>query len=137
MPRVRVAGPRRIGLQPEAFACQVNKDGLGIACVSVAGELDIASAPGLERILRRTELGARLLVLDLHDLTFMDSAGLRLLVATNDRAQQTGCRLVVVPGPPQVQRLLALSPVADELEVAEPGDIDPAAQVLLRAARSG
>ena len=99
--------------------------------------LDIAAAPQLERVLRRAELHARLLVLDLRDLTFMDSFGLQLIIAGSHRAQRTGRRLILVGGPRQVRRLLALCGVADDLEVVEPDEIAPAAQLLLQITRAG
>jgi anti-anti-sigma factor len=74
-------------------------------------------------------------MLDLRDLTFMDSFGLHLITAANDRAQLAGRRLVLLPGPQQVQRLLAVTGAADSLELAELGDIEPATRVLLQTAR--
>ncbi len=133
---MQAAGPGLSDLPRDGFGCRVNEDGLGIACVCMAGELDIASAPRLERTLRGAELQSQQLVLDLRGLTFMDSFGLRLIVAGSHRAHRAGRRLMLVPGPPQVQRLLGLSGVADDLEVVEPGDLDPAVQVLLRTART-
>ena len=45
---------------PGRVCLQAEHDGSGIACVYVAAELDIASAPHLERVLHRAELRARL-----------------------------------------------------------------------------
>jgi anti-anti-sigma factor len=62
--------------------------------LALCGELDIASAPGLERAL--DEFGAsipRRLVIDLTDVTFMDSTGLRalLLARSAPRTATTNC----------------------------------------------
>ena len=103
----------------------------------MADELDIASAPQLERMLRRAELSARLVVLDLRELTFMDSFGLRLIADSSHRARRTGRRLLVLRGPAQVQRLFALSRAAQDLEIVEPGELEPAVHVLLQLARAG
>jgi anti-sigma B factor antagonist len=43
------------------------------------GELDIASVPALAREVLAATLGARRVVLDLSDVTWMDSTGLRML----------------------------------------------------------
>jgi anti-anti-sigma factor len=44
----------------------------------------------LERVLRRAaELRAQLVLLDLRDLTFMDSFGLHVIAGASDRAQRT------------------------------------------------
>jgi anti-anti-sigma factor len=118
------------------FVCQLGDDGSGVACIYLAAELDIASAPRFERVLRRAELQARLVVLDLRDLTFMDSFGLRLIAASDRRTQQMGRRLVLLRGPPQVQRLLAVTEAGEGLEVAELSDVEPAAQAVLQIARA-
>ncbi len=61
----------------------------GRPVVAIAGEIDIGTVPTLTRYLDEhfgSDLSA--LTLDLRDLTFMDSSGLRLLIALNDRAQR-------------------------------------------------
>lgn len=127
----------RVDLRPQEFVCNLSHDGSGVACVYVAAELDIASAPHLEHVLHEAELQARLVVLDLRDLTFMDSFGLRLIATTTERAQRTGRRLTLLGGPRQVRRLLALTGVDERLEIAELGDFDPATRMLLETARAG
>ena len=53
--------------------------------VRMRGELDLASAPDVDRELRRREEEADLLVLDLRRVTFIDSGGLRtILLGTNE-----------------------------------------------------
>jgi len=52
--------------------------------VHVAGALDIATSPELERTLE--ELNARLVVLDMRELGFMDCAGVHTIVAASRRA---------------------------------------------------
>jgi anti-anti-sigma factor len=51
-----------------------------VAVVAPSGELDIASSTGLRRALREAGQGARLVLLDLHDVTFLDSTILGLCV---------------------------------------------------------
>jgi anti-sigma B factor antagonist len=78
--------------------------------LALSGELDIASAPELERAL--DELGPsnpRRLVIDLTDVTFMDSTGLRALLLARQRTEQGDHELVLRPGPRQVQRVFELS----------------------------
>lgn len=64
----------------------------------VAGELDLATAPQLERTLRETQQQARLILLDLRELTFMDSAGVHTIVNASIAARQLGRRLVLLRG---------------------------------------
>lgn len=78
----------------------------GIANLALRGELDLAGAPMLERSLLELERrGPRRLVIDLRDLRFIDSTGLRLLLAANTRAQERGGELVLRPGDATVQRV--------------------------------
>jgi anti-anti-sigma factor len=83
--------------------------------------LDLATAPSLEQTLRRAERRARLVVLDLRELTFMDSAGVHVIVNASVRARQARRRLVLVRGPSQVDRVITLAGAADVLEI---GDLD-------------
>ncbi|MBA3747658.1 MAG: STAS domain-containing protein [Solirubrobacterales bacterium] len=75
-----------------------------------AGELDIATTPALEQAIETatSEPGASV-VLDLRELTFMDSTGLRTLAQTNARAEADGFSLAIVRGPRQIERVLEIS----------------------------
>jgi stage II sporulation protein AA (anti-sigma F factor antagonist) len=82
------------------------------------GELDISTAPRLDEALARTEAeGPRLLVIDLSELTFMDSTGLRLLIGADSRAREEGRRLVLIQGNEMVQRVLRLTRLDERLEI--------------------
>jgi len=64
-------------------------------------------------------------VLDLRELTFLDSSGLRLILALQAGVHERGGRLVLVRGPRRVHRVLELTRADEELEiVADPGEID-------------
>jgi anti-sigma B factor antagonist len=102
---------------PASFACSWALHDRDAAWVHLAGELDLASAPALRDTLRDAETRAQIVLLDLRDLTFMDSAGVHAIVRACVRAQRAGRRLILVRGPRQVDRLLALAGVADRLEI--------------------
>ncbi|MGO9498859.1 MAG: STAS domain-containing protein [Solirubrobacteraceae bacterium] len=55
-----------------------------MAWVRVAGELDLAGAPRLERTLRGAELRTRLVVTSLRELTFVDSCGVGVMASAPD-----------------------------------------------------
>jgi len=78
--------------------------------VAPAGELDLASAALLERELGGLprEACARV-VLDLRDVEFIDSTGLRLLISLRNTAMRERRSLRVVPGPARVQRIFELT----------------------------
>jgi anti-anti-sigma factor len=79
----------------------------GTAMVRAAGELDLATAPELERVLEGLVGKKRAVVIDLSELTFADCAGLRpvreaLRGPDLVRLRNTGAH-------PQVQRVLELT----------------------------
>ena len=90
----------------------------------VAGELDLATAEELEAGLKELESGApAVLVLDLRELEFMDSTGLRTIVGADARAREQGWRLTIVRGPDAVQRIFSVTKLDERLEIVD----DPAA----------
>lgn len=82
----------------------------GPPLVKVRGDIDIASCPWLREELLRVigQHGARL-VLDLSGVTFMDCAGINLLLATRRRAQLEGGWLRVAEASRRVRRIIALA----------------------------
>jgi anti-anti-sigma factor len=66
-----------MGFQPgSSFGIQDDRRN-GVARLALRGELDLATAPKLEGHLEQVEQdGVRAVVLDLRDLTFVDSTGL-------------------------------------------------------------
>jgi anti-anti-sigma factor len=115
-----VAGRARALAPP--FACFWTKGGLNAAWVQVAGELDIDTSPQLEQTLR--EPVAQLVVLDLRELAFMDSSGVHAIVNAGVRARQLGRRLVLLRGPPGVDRVFGLTGSSADVEngYVDPGD---------------
>lgn len=107
-----------------AFLCSHANVGLDAAWVEVAGELDIATTPQLERTLREAAQQTRLVVLDLRDVSFMDCSGVHVIVEASCHARQVGGRLVLLRGPPNVDRVFALTAHTDAVEIA---DVDPGA----------
>lgn len=114
--------PGRTNALPPAFVCSWTNGGPDAAWVHVSGELDIATTPQLDRTLRAPELQARLLVLDLRELAFMDSSGVHVIVDASLRARRVGRRLLLLRGPPNVDRMFALTGSCDDVEI---GDVDP------------
>lgn len=92
--------------------------------LALNGELDLATVPVLEDVLQRAERVHELVVIDLHELTFLDSTGLHVLISAEQRARRSSTRLVIVQGPPQVRRLLELTGAIEQLEVvADPSSV--------------
>ena len=76
--------------------------------VSVAGELDVASSQVLEQELTKLH-AVPTVVVDLRQLTFIDSTGLGVLVRNHQLAREQGRRFGLVRGGGQVDRLLSLT----------------------------
>lgn len=69
----------------------------GVPILSVAGEIDVATAPPLrERIHRQVGSGATQLVVDLLNVTFLDSTALGVLVGAVNRLREAGGDLLLV-----------------------------------------
>jgi anti-sigma B factor antagonist len=83
----------------------------------VRGELDLACAALLERRLERVLAdGDELIVLEMSEVTFMDSTGLRTLLVGAERCRAAGSELLLGEVSRQVQRLLEISGAGGELE---------------------
>jgi anti-sigma B factor antagonist len=67
------------------------------------------------------ENGARL-VLDLRGLSFIDSSGLHLLVALDERAQRDGFQLMLLAPAAPIDRAIQLSGLDQILPFAAPAD---------------
>jgi anti-sigma B factor antagonist len=90
--------------------------------LALTGELDLATAPALEGDLRAAcEAGAGELLLDLSELSFIDSTGLRAVLVGRMLCEEHQCSYRLVPGGPQVQRLFELAGVLDQLTFVGPG----------------
>jgi anti-anti-sigma factor len=77
------------------------------------GELDLASAPHLHRIIESVQLaGANTVTIDLADVTFMDCCGLRAVLRGGDFRDFT-----LLPGAGQARRLLEVLGLLDLLPV--------------------
>lgn len=91
--------------------------------LALRGELDISTSPRLEKELEDAEAGEPgTIVLDLRELDFMDSTGLRVVVSADARARERGRRLVVVRGRDAVQRLFRITRLDERLDMVD----DPA-----------
>jgi anti-sigma B factor antagonist len=88
--------------------------------VALVGELDIASAPRFEEGLVEVEADTPgVLVLDLRRVDFIDSTGLRSVIAADERARSTGRRFVVVRGPAAVERVFKVTQLDQRLEIVD------------------
>jgi anti-anti-sigma factor len=96
-----------------------------VQIVALAGELDLSTVAELDCALQWAAADdCRQIVLDLRELEFVDSSGLRAIFELHRRARG---RLVVVRGPARVQRAFELCGLIDQLVFA----VDSARPALL------
>ncbi len=90
------------------FGLRVVPDGTGVV-VRLSGDFDLAGHMRFEAEVQDRQWDCSVLVIDLREVTFMDSCGLRSLVDVWQRSQREGFELAIVRGPAQVQRLFDLT----------------------------
>lgn len=110
-----------MSIRPTRFAVDT-QPGEGGPLVRMSGELDIASVPQAERALEdavaSTSAGV---VVDLSELTFIDSSGLRLFILLAERARAGGWRLQLLPPPESARAVFRLTGAEENLPfVTEP-----------------
>ena len=91
------------------FAVSVSREA-DATSVAPRGELDLASADALARTV--TDLwsaGADHILIDLRPLEFIDSSGLRTLLALREQAARDRREFELRAGPPVVQRIFDLT----------------------------
>jgi anti-sigma B factor antagonist len=90
----------------------------GGVLLRLSGELDMATAPRLEReIANASDSQPQAIVLDLRELDFIDSTGLRTLITEHERSRQSGRTFALVRGSKQVHRLMSITRVSEHLQV--------------------
>ena len=107
-------------MSEHAFDVEIAGD---TAVVRASGELDLSTAPALERAIQEPLHvdAVRTIMLDLRHLRFIDSTGLRLVLATDSRLRTEGLRLQVIKGPVSVHRVFELALLEERLEFVDGG----------------
>jgi anti-sigma B factor antagonist len=108
-------GPR------QRFATATAQLGNGTAVVSVMGELDRATVPAFDRaLLDVTEAETGEVIVDLTGCSFLDSSGLRALVATRERLERSDRSLALILSNPIVMRVFQLTRFDQCFEIRPP-----------------
>lgn len=85
--------------------------------VTVAGELDVATAPSLREALTPLLGDGVVIALDLSKVEFIDSTGVGVLIGAMKRLQAVGGALRIEAASPGVQRVLEMTGVTRALGV--------------------
>jgi anti-anti-sigma factor len=90
--------------------------------LKLSGELDLASVSRVEQAVDAAlAQGARTLTLDLSELSFVDSSGLRLFVVLDQRAVAEGWKLSLTRPPEQAMSVFVVSGLEENLPFAGQG----------------
>lgn len=101
-----------------ALSISIEETQPGAVLLALEGELDTDTAYTFDAELRRVEeRRPKVIVVDLRALAFMDSTGLARLLAASKRAGRGEWRLVFVRGTRAVQRVLALTGMAERFDL--------------------
>src|SRR5688572_4613841 len=91
-----------------------------VAVVALRGELDLAGAAALEQELARLDAESPdAVVLDLRNVDFMDSSGLRVVAVASRSAEARGRRLALVRGSDQVMRVFEITRMRERLDFVD------------------
>jgi anti-sigma B factor antagonist len=99
----------------------------GDTCVlALSGELDLTAAPRLlEEVAACCDAGARVLLLDITALEFIDSTGLRAVLDSRARCEESRCSFGIEPErervSPQVRRLFQVTGLLKRLPFPDGG----------------
>ena len=107
------------GYGSETFRVTVTRDD-GTALVTVGGELDLLTAPELQRAIDEVVADRpRRVVLDLRALEFMGSSGVAMIQRLGALARAYGFTAALVRGNPRVERILAIAGLSDQLQFVD------------------
>lgn len=82
----------------------------GVPVLSVSGEIDVATAPELrEHLQRRTAANAPTVVVDLLEVSFLDSTALGVLVGALKRSREAGGELRLVIAQPRILKVFEIT----------------------------
>jgi anti-anti-sigma factor len=109
-----------MAIDPSGFSISVTEQG-GRAVVAVTGEVDLATSPDLEEVVLGRLDSGQSVVLDLRELQFMDSSGLRVLIAAHARANEGEAEFAIVrpPAGSEVEKILGIAGVEQQLQIVE------------------
>src|SRR5262245_2987030 len=109
-----------MAMDPSGFSVTASeRDGRTV--VVIRGELDLATAPELERVIGEHLDAGDDVVVDLRELAFMDSSGLRVLVAAHARTGGGEQQFLIVRPPERspIARILSIAGLESELNLID------------------
>ncbi len=107
-------------VRPTGFKVERSQISNSACRLSVTGELDLATTPILEDEVHKTLLdGAKRIEIDLANLSFIDSTGLRMFLQLNEQAVSGGWSFLMLKPSGPVRTILQITGAGDELPISE------------------
>ena len=96
----------------------------GTPVLAVRGEIDVATAPQLrERLLSRADHDHVIVIVDMTDVSFVDSTALGVIVSGAKRLRSGGGDLRLVVTEPHIAKVLAITGLTEVFQIyATPGE---------------
>jgi anti-sigma B factor antagonist len=87
----------------------------------LVGEFDLEALPEVADVFSESLRDASSAVrIDLQGLAFLDSSGIRALFMALRESESVGKTLMIIPGPPKVQRVFEVAGLLDVLPFEDP-----------------
>jgi anti-sigma B factor antagonist len=99
----------------ELLGIEIERSGNGLSVVALAGELDLSTIPRLEGRLLHELREREGVVVDLSQLSFIDSSGIGLLIKAHRAMNGTGSINIVVAEGSQVERVFDIAGIGRAL----------------------
>ena len=104
----------------EALFEVAGSEQFGVPVLNVRGEIDVATSPELDELLTGlVARGPELIIVDLTDVSFIDSTGLGVLVGAVRDVRAGGGDLRLVVTQPQIIKLLELTGLDEVFSIVE------------------
>jgi stage II sporulation protein AA (anti-sigma F factor antagonist) len=103
----------------DEFSIVESRDADGVFRLRLDGELDAATTNTLAERLAYASKRGEATVLDLRELDFMDSSGLRLLLSAQADAARDGWKLWIANPQPAVHRLFEITGAVNRLSMRD------------------
>jgi anti-anti-sigma factor len=106
---------------PQEFQIRVEQDGPA-ARLHLTGEMDVACrGPFADAVQQCLGYGTTDMLLDLTELSFIDSSGLRMLIELWDKSRHNGLEISILQGTGQVRRTMEIAGLDNFLPIADRG----------------
>ncbi len=91
-----------------------------VIIVTIKGEVDIYSVDTFRGSIEETfDQGARDIILDCSELTYIDSIGMGVLIEMRNKSQELGKKIAMKNPRPNIKKLLSLTGVDRIIEIIE------------------